>query len=204
MTQSIIPIATNVEVVVDCEVGIREYDVGIREYDVGIREYDVGIRDREVGIQDTPSQSNIGSKICIIICMTILLCPFIICDFYYALTDTSCVNQAYERIHLTMRTYLLVNASLGLIIISFINITILLCDFDHLEIDSNILCLKLFDYIYKLFTLAWIIVGCVIFWRFMDTSKCDTSVYNYLMARFIISIICYVSVLSFGDSSKNK
>jgi hypothetical protein len=144
-------------------------------------------------------ESNLCYKLCAAIFLTVLLCPFIICDLYFALTDTSCIDQSLKQINLNMRTYLIVSASIGIVSIAFINITILICDYDNFEIDTKNIFLRIIDYLYKLFTLSWLIVGCVMFWNLMDTSICTTSVYNYLFARFVLTIVSYALVLSTNE-----
>jgi hypothetical protein len=147
-------------------------------------------------------RSAICAKICAIMLVTISFSPFVICDLYFALTDTSCINQPIDKIQLNMRTYLLVCAIIGIVSITFIDVTILLCDYENFELDTNNILLKMFDYVYKLFTLAWLIVGCVLFWNLMDTSICTHQVYSYLLARFILMIISFAMLLLTNEKKK--
>jgi FtsH-binding integral membrane protein len=46
------------------------------------------------------------------------------------------------------------------------------------------------QYVYSLFSFAWLIVGCVMFWRYLDPSgNCNSNVSNYMWARLIIGLV---------------
>ncbi len=40
-----------------------------------------------------------------------------------------------------------------------------------------------------IFSLAWNIIGAVLFWGYMDTSQCSNPVYNYTYASLVIAFI---------------
>jgi hypothetical protein len=42
----------------------------------------------------------------------------------------------------------------------------------------------------SLFTLAWTIVGSIIFWSLIDNEECSKEVYNYVFALLIIKYVC--------------
>jgi hypothetical protein len=118
---------------------------------------------------------------------------FIVCDIYYALNDNSCVNQDASRINLNLKTFLLVRgfALLGLIF----NVMMILCIISNSLIQSYT-CVKFFIGIQLgifiltcLFLFAWNIIGAVIFWAYMDTSKCSDPVYNYIFVSLVIVFV---------------
>ena len=41
----------------------------------------------------------------------------------------------------------------------------------------------------KTFSLAWLILGAIIFWGLIDNNKCNDGLYNYMYASLIIMII---------------
>ena len=144
------------------------------------------------------AHAEICGKCCAAFFMTSIMSPFIICDLYFAFTDNSCSDQQ-NKIDVTMRAYLFVSGIIGLIFITVVNFQICLLKLDDnkdkhknmIERDESFgaNCLKLFGYIYRMFHLAWLMVGCIMFWGYMDISKCSTAIYSYLLARFIIAII---------------
>jgi len=155
--------------------------------------------DKEKNIE----HSSITLKMIIITVFTIISSPFIICDFYFALTDTSCVNQNFQQININMRTYLLVSAIINLCVVMIYNLSIL-CFVENVN-NGVLLFLKIFETLVKIFTVSWLIVGCVMFWSFMDTSICAKNVHSYLLARFIIMLVSVgMSVLLNKDEKNDK
>ena len=132
------------------------------------------------------------SKICLCIIVTAILSPFIICDLYFAITDTSCVNQTFNNLQINMKDYLFINGIIGVSIIGIIDLLILCFDY---KFDKNTKkgdtepMLNIVGWILKLFSISWLVLGCTIFWDFMDTRACSKSTYSYLLARFIIYIV---------------
>lgn len=125
--------------------------------------------------------------------MIVIYLGFIVCDIYYALNDHSCVNQNVPRINLNLKTFLLVRgfALLGLIF----NVMIILCIISNSFIQSYT-CIKFFIGIQLsiivftcLFLLAWNVIGAIIFWGYMDTSKCSDPIYNYTFVSLVIVFI---------------
>lgn len=143
-------------------------------------------------------------KISLIIFFTSFLGVFAICDLYFAQKDNSCLNQTFDNLEMTMKTYLLISGAIGVILIYTINVSIL-CLFDFLELSINnkynydesnneyenkkTSIIRIIKFIYRRFSLAWLLIGCILFWKFLEVSKCSKPVYNYLLVRFILFII---------------
>jgi len=49
--------------------------------------------------------------------------------------------------------------------------------------------MKLLTATNKTFSLAWLILGAIIFWGLIDNNKCNDGLYNYMYASLIIMII---------------
>jgi hypothetical protein len=103
------------------------------------------------------------------------------------------VNQDALRINLNLKTFLLVRgfSLLGLIF----NVMMILCIISNSLIQSYTF-VKFFIGIQLgiiiltcLFLFAWNIIGAVIFWTYMDTSKCSDSVYNYIFVSLVIVFV---------------
>lgn len=143
-------------------------------------------------------------KMCVAFTFTALLCPFAICDVYYASTDTSCVNQDCNGLAINMRSYLLASGIIVFIGIGIANFSIFCLDYKMFESkkyydeqsDSIQLFNLLLNWVSRLFGISWVITGCVLFWAYMDISKCNTSIKSYLFARFIIFLISTVMTMN--------
>jgi hypothetical protein len=147
-------------------------------------------------------------KMIVTITFTSIMTPFIVCDIYFALNDVSCVHQKTPEIDIVMNIYLLSSGLISLIMTGLLNIYILSFSNNLLTSDNNtndedgINCLLyMFQCVFQVFNLSWLITGCVLFWAYMDINSCAKPVYNYLMARFIIGI---VSTALFSCTANNK
>jgi len=138
------------------------------------------------------------AKICISFFVTGFLSIFAICDVYYACTDETCVNQSQSSHNLTiiLKSYLLASGIINFSILGIFNIWLFVFDFNilnpKLDSDEVVFSLNFCNWIAKGFGLAWLILGCVLFWAYTDISTCSQSVHDYLFARFIIGIVFIV------------
>jgi len=142
------------------------------------------------------------SKCCAATFTTMILSPFVICDLYFAATDNSCSYQIIEsksKISIDMHVYLLTSGIIGVISISLINCKIFTINVTEDGKQKNSLitdddcetnfCIQFVCWVFKLFTISWLIIGCVLFWGCMDLSKCSNPIFNYLFTRFIILLV---------------
>lgn len=133
-------------------------------------------------------------KICIATTSSILLSPFAICDVYYASTDSMCVTQHDHHLAITLYSYLMASGVIMFAFIGALNVSIFLFDTNLLQPSSRgeretSIWVHIGTYVVQTFHFAWLIVGCVLFWAYTDTSKCMDSTYHYLFARFVIAIV---------------
>jgi len=134
-------------------------------------------------------------KIITAILISAILSPFIICDLYFAVNDVSCVNQHFDQIDINMKKYLLASGIIGVIYVSTLDFYIIMVDINQSKTENfensedMECCLYFFRWVNQLFGVAWIILGAVILWHFMDESKCTQQIEWYLYIRFIIGII---------------
>ncbi len=56
--------------------------------------------------------------------------------------------------------------------------------------------------IFKTFTLSWLIIGAVIFWKLIDNDLCDNGIYNYIYAMIIIKF-SFVGLELIGGNKKD-
>ena len=177
---------------------------------------EVGVTIKEVLKDETTNDGSVNNKksecsseeACVKCCagsvITIILSPFVICDLYFATTDDSCSYQIFNNLAIDMHSYLLASGIIGVIFISTINFKMSaiklednperlitnLKDYD----DSKPVCLYFAEWICKAFHISWLLVGCALFWGYMDTSKCSKPIYNYLFARFIMMLVGILSL----------
>jgi len=143
------------------------------------------------------------AKMCIAITGSLILSPFAICDVYYATTDDTCVTQSQSSHNLTiiLQSYLLASGIITFIFIGLFDFCLIVLDFNIIKPDKNAddiggFLSSVLNVINYFFSLAWLILGCVLFWAYTDIANCSQSVHDYLFARFIIGIIGYVARLT--------
>lgn len=122
----------------------------------------------------------------------ILILPFIICDIYYAYSYTDvCLALPIPSL-LTLGTWLAVAGWYSLV--STIAVVTFGCGvivrdaskFSPVSIGVAACAQSLSS----LFSVAWTIIGSVIFWKYLQpNSLCTSSLSNYMWARLIISIV---------------
>jgi hypothetical protein len=135
---------------------------------------------------------NILFRILLASLLLIICSPFIICNFYFAETDVSCVNEE-AGLGLTFRTLFIIDASLS---IAFVSLIGLINDEVYTACSTSI---------YYLFNFIWLIIECIIFFSFMNGGRsCNHSVYAYIMTSLIMKIIGQgIVVLKFICGSNN-
>ena len=120
---------------------------------------------------------NILFRIFLTSLLLIICSPFIICNFYFAETDVSCVNEE-TGLGLTFRTIFIIDASLSIAFVSLIGL---------INDELYSVCSTFF---YNLFNFIWLIIECIIFFSFMNSGRlCNHSVYTYIMTSLIMKII---------------
>lgn len=139
--------------------------------------------------------NDLFSKICVSFWITVILSPVIICDLYFAVNDKSCVNQTFDTISINMYIWLIVNSITLIILILVTYIVIFILDSYESLTECTFCFSKFIGNTINVFLFVWFIIGCVIYWGFMDTSKCSKNVNNYLFVQFVITIITIASII---------
>jgi hypothetical protein len=127
-----------------------------------------------------------------IIIILLILAPLSVADLYYAYTDDSCVHQSAGNLNVNLFTYLAVDGILGGAGIIGLSLYICLMGENTSSEYCKGCCMVSMLTLCGLFTLAWTIVGSIIFWSLIDNEECSKGVYNYVFALLIIR---YVSIL---------
>jgi len=116
----------------------------------------------------------------------------IICEFYYAFSDTSCVNIKNKNISVNLYIYLLVDAIYGILI------SIIICLYIYwnniikkfeLNSDINKKIITCISYILLLFNLAWTIIGGIVFWKISCDYNCAGNIYSFIFVEIIIKLV---------------
>lgn len=127
-----------------------------------------------------------------IIIILLILAPLSVADLYYAYTDNSCVHQPAGNLNVNLFTYLAVDGILGGVGIIGLSLYVCLMGENTSSEYCKGCCMLSMMTLCGLFTLAWTIVGSIIFWSLIDNEECSKGVYNYVFALLIIR---YVSIL---------
>ncbi len=124
----------------------------------------------------------------------IIVMPLIICDIYYA-THSECVLHYPDDILVNMKTYLLVCASESLIILVLIAVFIHNMSCDNRETEMYTPIFFIIAFFIQVFTVAWHIVGGVIFWGTLYPEHlCTKQESTYLFVSLIIKLLGCVSL----------
>jgi hypothetical protein len=132
-------------------------------------------------------------KLFILFIISICIVPFVVCDFYYAYRDNSCVHEPAGKLDVNLFTYLVVDGIFGAIVAVVWFLLICTTNFtgqDELNL-GNWIGATLITGIGTIFGIAWTITGAIIFWSLIDNDLCDKGIYNYVFAQLIIKLIGY-------------
>ena len=138
---------------------------------------------------------NIGENIIklLITILTVLLCsPIIICDLYFGLNDDSCVEELPPSLSLSLQSYMITSALVGLSILTLLIISTCFISSDNCDAKNNCIVIisKIISTIFSVFHLIWNILGAIIFWGFAyKNNLCNKNVSTYLFISLIIKLI---------------
>lgn len=140
----------------------------------------------------------------IFIIIFVFYSAFVVCDLYYGLNDTSCAIQNVKRISFNLKTFFIIRS---LIILSYLIHIVLSVPFITKKTIENCRCYQIsILIIVSLFLSAWNIIGAIIFWKYIDNSKCSIGIYNYTFISLIIIFtfnIMSSKIKSFFDNLTN-
>lgn len=138
----------------------------------------------------------------LLVIMIIMYTSFIVCDIYFALNDDSCVTQDVSRLSFNLKTFLFVR---GFILLGLItNIILTLSTVTHSIIKFCTYVQISIIMLISIFLLVWNIIGAVLFWGYMDTSKCTNPVYNYTFVSLVIAFVSAIINLITKNSKDGK
>ena len=136
-------------------------------------------------------QNEFNDKIVIIGGLIIVNTPIIICDFYFALSDNTCVNEKILGINL--KQYLLSRAIVTIVATLVYNIYVCLNGYKYVLCSIIIF---IFNITCLLILLVWNIIGAILYWgSFYNTYNCSSIVSTYLFVTIIIRIICNLAII---------
>ena len=132
-------------------------------------------------------------KMFIMLIISVFIIPFVVCNFYYAYSDKSCVHEKPGKLDVNLFNYLVVDGIFGAVVAIVWFLVICTSDFtaDSELSVRNWFIVFLIKCLGTLFGLAWTITGAIIFWSLIDNELCDKGIYNYVFAQLIIKLIGY-------------
>jgi hypothetical protein len=146
--------------------------------------------------EEGKSSSNM-SNCCLVIVVLILLGPVIILDafyFYYSFNGGECGNKK-DGFGLTINDYLLGQA-IYILMMLFIIIGIFLCTCVYK--DAGNIPYKIITYPMIIFSVAWLTIGCVVYWAKTDTYNCTSDKNTFIFITIIFSIVGLCTCMSFS------
>lgn len=160
------------------------------------------IRNTEsTGLVNTTSEccsDQFVTKTIVSLLFTAILCPFAICDVYYASAENTCLSQSQTShgLNIILQSYLMASGIIMFIFIGAFNVSIFVFDVNLLQTqeDAKVAhsALRCCERVYHFFDLPWLILGCVLFWGYTDMATCSQPIHDYLFARFILYIVSTV------------
>ena len=155
-------------------------------------------------IIDEGKSSSILSNCCLIIAVLIFIGPIIILDafyFYYSFHGGECGNKK-DDFGLTINDYLLGQAITILIILIIIIVGIFLCTCVYK--DGGNIPYKIITYPITVFSIIWLIIGCIVFWTKTDTNTCTLDKNTFIIITIIFSIVGLCTIMTLGNGSHNR
>ena len=147
------------------------------------------VKVRQTNSDDTKwCSANVGLYCCAGFVVLALVLPFIFCDLYYAYNSISCQHNE-TPIGISLSTWLKVSGFSAVGVISTLILIFISISFCECGPNTHVPLVPL-QWLYNLFSFAWLIIGCVLFWRYLDQSgECGKDVSDYMWARLIIGLI---------------
>lgn len=149
--------------------------------------------DTSVSTKCTCSCEDSAFTILFVLLASICMLPFIICDFYFAFANPiTCQHDSSKFMKdLNLTIWLAVCASCGSV--GYLYTVTLFCFFQAniLKETKNKSLTKYFTAL-RYFSLIWLIVGSVLFWRDIEPQKnCSKSITNYLYTKLIWGFVSF-------------
>lgn len=122
------------------------------------------------------------AKRCIVFAIFSIASPLIFCDFYFANIPISCQNNS-NGTGVTLNTWLQVLGSVSI----FYMIILIMGIFATEDLKFFVIIISK---IIGLYSFAWIIVGCVLFFKYLEPSgTCDKTLTEYMWVRLISALV---------------
>lgn len=129
-------------------------------------------------------------KLASFIIIFVFMVPIIISDLYFGFNNNSCVNEKFNGVIFTMKTYLLVSGFLEVLILLVIICIISLINKDIDINEKKILFMKCFRLFITISHFVWNILGGIVFWGTINIENiCNTSISNYITISLILKFI---------------
>jgi hypothetical protein len=141
--------------------------------------------------------------------LTVLLCsPIIICDLYFGLNDSSCVEESPPSLSISLQTYMLTSAFVGLSALTIIIISTCIISSNNSNTKNNCIVTisEIISTLFSVFHLIWNILGAIVFWGFAyKNNLCDKNVSTYLFITLIIKLIAnYFGIMNAFKKEKSN
>jgi hypothetical protein len=143
-----------------------------------------------------------------ILCVALLVSPFIICDLVFGYNDDSCVNIYPENMNfMNMKIYLLISGYLAIGVLSAIIINLYFVVSGNAG-DNIVLVsfLSILLYISQLFFVIWNILGAAVFWGTLNKHNyCSKSINTYLFVSLIMKLFAnFCNIMATKDKKNEK
>jgi hypothetical protein len=190
------------------DVPINNMENGLSNNNISIPDFKGILKNTSREIESDNKIKNLILKFIGILCVALLVSPFIICDLVFGYKDDSCVDIYPENMNfMNMKIYLLVSGYLAIGILSCIIINLYFAADNN--ISENIILfsfLSIVIHISQVFFIIWNILGAVIFWGTLNKhNNCSKSINTYLFVSLIMKLFAnFCNIMSNKDKKNEK
>ena len=70
--------------------------------------------------------------------------------------------------------------------------------------DGGNIPYKIITYPITVFSIIWLIIGCIVFWTKTDTNTCTLDKNTFIIITIIFSIVGLCTIMTLGNGSHNR
>lgn len=153
-----------------------------------------------INVETSENKTSCCMMTCVVMCIMIIGLPFIVADLYYSYSYADeCLTQTIPDL-LTLKNWLFVSGWTNL---SFLSLALAagICAV-RTGMDTDNCLFMFFRLSFSIFQLVWLILGAIIFWKYLEpTSSCSGSLSAYMWTRLILG---FVNVLMYCRGKKSE
>jgi hypothetical protein len=138
--------------------------------------------------------NSIYIKTIVILLIYIFYLPIPFCDLYFGFMDNTCVSLPINNFPINLKYYLIIIGWFNIYIIILISFFICYINDEIKKLLYLILGFRILFYISLFIGLIINILGGIIFWIYIDNTKCSNTLYYYIFITLIIKLLIIIII----------